>query len=157
MPGTTVAMSDCAKSGLDRQLVAFIGRHRKHHAAQPGNLQQEVPALRVGHVAHGDQVGNDGGEIERRAHHQEALRPGEAIELDAERSPHVAAGAVGADQPAAGPRLRCRPLRSIAISTPDACWVTCRTWAVELQLETRFAAQLLVKNAGELGLLACTR
>ena len=53
-----------------RQLVAFISRHREHHAAEPRNLQQEVPALRVGHVAHCDQIGNHGGKIERGAHHQ---------------------------------------------------------------------------------------
>ena len=105
MPGTTAAISDCANSALNASSSLSSRRDRKHHAAEAGNLQQEMPALRIGHVAHGRQVGNDGMEIERRAHHQEALRPGEAVELDPERAPDIAARAVGADQPAAGPRL----------------------------------------------------
>ena len=64
---------------------------------------------RIGDVAHSHQVGNDGMEIERRADHQEALRPREAVKFDSERSPDIAAGPVGADEPAAGPRL-CPPV-----------------------------------------------
>src|SRR3712207_2735276 len=39
------------------------------------------------------------GEVEWRREHEEALRPGEALELDADRTAHGAARAVGADQP----------------------------------------------------------
>ena len=41
------------KFGAQRLFVAFIGRDRKHHAAEAGNLQQEMPAPRIGDVAHG--------------------------------------------------------------------------------------------------------
>src|SRR5262249_57644772 len=81
------------------------GCDRKQEAAEARNLQQEVPALGIAHVAHGDEVGNDGAEIEWRADHEKALGPGEAGKLDPERTPHLAAGAVGADEPAAGPRF----------------------------------------------------
>src|SRR5207302_9516273 len=56
---------------------------------------------RVGDVAHRGEVRDDGEKIERRRYHQESFRPGEAFELDAERAPHLAARAVGADQPGA--------------------------------------------------------
>jgi len=136
-----------------RELVAFVRRDWKHHAAQTGNLQQEVPALGVAHVAHRDEVGNDGPEVERRADDQKALRPGEAGEFDPERAPHVAAGAVGADEPAAGTRLRSpfafdRDLHARAILGHVF------DLGVELQLEIRLVVQLLVQNARQLGLLA---
>ena len=50
-----------------RELVAFVRRDWKHHPAEAWNLQQEVPALGVAHVAHRGEAGNDGTEIERRA------------------------------------------------------------------------------------------
>ena len=53
--------------GAYRELVAFVRRDWKHHPAEAWNLQQEVPALGVAHVAHRGEAGNDGTEIERRA------------------------------------------------------------------------------------------
>ncbi len=108
---------------VERERIALVGGDRKHHPPQAGDLQQEVPALGIGEVGYRDQVGDHGAEIERRAHHQKALRPGESFEVDAERSSHVAASPVGADQPssAARPRggraARSRPRRR---SRPDA-------------------------------------
>jgi len=76
-----------------------------------------MPALRIGDVAHRRQTGNDAGEVERRRHHQQPVRPGEAIERNAERPAHRRARAVGADQIAAGV-----PLASsvVADRDPDA-------------------------------------
>src|SRR5919201_540395 len=87
--------------GAQSQLVAFMRRDRKHRPAQSGNLQQEVPALGIGDVAYGDEIRDDGAKIEWRAHDQKTLRPGTAGKFYPERAPHVAAGAVGADDPAA--------------------------------------------------------
>ena len=103
-----VAISDCANAALGRGLVADLLRDRKHHAPQAGNLEQEVPAHRIGDIAHRDQVRDHAAEIVRRADDEEPLRPGEAFELDAERAAHLAAGAVGADQPARGAASRSR-------------------------------------------------
>src|SRR5262249_29300185 len=149
-PGT-VAIRDCAKSALTAS--AFVGRDRKHHAAETWNLQQEVPTLGIAHIAHGDEVGNDGTKIEWRAHDQKALRPSEAGKFDSECAPYLAAGAVGADEPAAGTRLassfafdRNLHARAMLGHVLDL--------GVELQLEIRLVAQLLVQNARQLGLLA---
>ena len=84
-------------------------------------------------------------EIERRRHHQQPVRPGEALELDAERAPHAAARAVGADQLAAGVGLALRRCARSRPSTPTIRPASrlC-TAAVERDLEARLAAQLLV-------------
>src|SRR6516164_635964 len=114
--------------GAYRQLVAFVGCDRKHHAAEAWNLQQEVPALGIAHVAHGAEVGNDGTKIEWRADDEKALRPGEAGKFDSEGAPYLAAGAVGADEPAAGPRLA-SPFAFDRNLHAERCWVTSLTWA----------------------------
>jgi hypothetical protein len=93
------------KLGAQGQFIALVGRNRKHDAAQAGNLQQKIPALRIGDVAHLNEIGNRGSKVERRAYHQEALGPRKTLELDPEGAPHIAAGAVGADQPSAATRL----------------------------------------------------
>ena len=80
--------------------VVILCRHREHHAPGAGDAQQEVPPIGVGDVGHVGQAGDHRVEIERRGEHQESFRPGEALETDAERRTHLAAGAVGADQPA---------------------------------------------------------
>src|SRR5712671_1797238 len=87
------------------RLVADILRNRKHHPPHAGNAQQKLPALRIGNVIDRNQIGNNRIEIERRVQHQKAFRPGEAFEFDAERTANFTPGAVGADQPAAGPDL----------------------------------------------------
>jgi hypothetical protein len=85
----------------ERQLVAFARGDGKHDAAQAGNLQKKVPAPRIAYVTHRHQVGDQVAKIEWRAHDQKAFRPGEAGKIDAERAPHLAARAIGADEPAA--------------------------------------------------------
>src|SRR6516165_6658391 len=136
-----------------RELVAFVRRDWKHHAAEAWNLQQEVPALGIAHVAHRDEAGNDGTEIERRADDQKALRPGEAGKFDPERAPHVAAGAVGADEPAARAHLG-SPVALDRDLHARAMLRDVLDLSVELQLEIRLFAQLSVQNTRELGLLA---
>src|SRR5262249_15662466 len=91
----------------------------------------------------------DGAEGGRRADDEEALRPGEAVELDGERAADVAAGAVGADQPAAGPGLAA----AVAVDRDlDARGMLRHALdcAVELQLEFRALPQLFIENAGQL-------
>ena len=104
-------------------LVACVLVHQEHRAPQPGDLQQEIPALRIGHVAHRRQAGDDAEEVERRRDHQQPVGPGEALELDAERAPHRAARAVRADQIAAAADVSRCPPRAIVSSTPDASCV----------------------------------
>ena len=52
-------------------LVAGVLVDQEHHPPQPGNLQQEIPALRVGDVADRGQAGDHLEEIERRRDHQQ--------------------------------------------------------------------------------------
>src|SRR5262249_60441831 len=121
------------------QIVACSGRDRKQGVGEARNLQEKVPALGIAHVAPRDEAGNDGTEIERRADDEEAIRPGEAGKFDAERAPYVAAGAVGADEPAAGAQLdspialdRNLHARAVLRDVLDV--------SVELQLEIRLVA-----------------
>src|SRR6185436_15655253 len=85
--------------------------------------------------------------------HQQPVRPGEALELDAERAAHRAARAVCADQVAAGARLGFP-------AALDRYFDAGRRLAdgldrtVELQIEIRMSPHLLIENAGELRLLA---
>src|SRR5258708_25901344 len=112
-----------------------------------------MQALGMGAITRREKIANDVAEIERRAHDQKSFRPGEAGKFDPHSAPHVAAGAVGADQPAAGP----------PVGTPIALDRNLHARAmlghlfdsrVELQLELRFGAELLVQDARELELLA---
>src|SRR5207248_4879211 len=116
---------------------------RKHHPAETGYLQQEVPALGIGDVTHRHEIGDDAAEVEWRAHDQKSFRPGEAGKFDPHSAPHVAASAVCADQPAAGPPLggsvaldRNLHAGSMLDHVLDA--------RVELQLELCFGAELLL-------------
>ena len=93
-------------------------------------------------------------EIERRAHHQEAFRPGEALELDAERAAHRAAGAVGTDEPTAAPWSPPRPLRPTVIATPERVLLDPLQWRIEKNLKVALAAQLVEQDARQLRLLA---
>ena len=104
-------LGECAAR---RRLVGHLGRDRKHHPPHAGDLQIEVPLGRIGHVAHRVEPGHGRVEVERGADHQEALRPGEALELDVERLAHLRARAVGADQPAPAPLFACRRPRARA-------------------------------------------
>ena len=118
----------------------------------PTPLLPVVGAL-VGDVVHRGEARNDAAKIERRRDHQQPVRPGEALELDAERTPHRAAGAVGANEIAAGAPLA----RSIALDRDfDAGGVLADAGnsRVELQLEIGMAAHLVVQNARELRLFA---
>ena len=65
-----------------------------------------MPAHRIGDIGHGHRAGDRAAEIERRRDHQKPLRPGESGEVDAERAAHLAARAVGADQPPRGAPFR---------------------------------------------------
>src|SRR5436305_3593014 len=114
-----------------------------------------MPALRIGDVAHLDQIGNDAAEVERRAHHQEALRPSETGKLDAKPTPYAAARAVRADQETAGPRV---PLAAPLERDLYTGWLLSDglNRAVEAELAIDIVAQLLVQNARELRLLALT-
>jgi hypothetical protein len=129
-----------------RELVAFVRRDWKHHAAEARNLQQEVPALGVGDIADGVEVGNDGTKIEGGAHNQKPFRPCEAGKLNSERAAHVAARPVCADEPTAGPPLRFAFARDCNL---HACAMLGHglDLGVELQLELRHPAQLLMQNA----------
>src|SRR6201999_694594 len=61
--------------------------------------------LRIGDIIDRNEIGDNRVEIEWRAQHQKAFRPGEALEFDAERTANFALCAIGADQPAAGADL----------------------------------------------------
>src|SRR5262249_56152893 len=94
-----------------------------------------------------------GRKVEGRGEGEKALRPGEAGKFDSERAPSLAAGAVGADEPAAGPRLA-SPFAFDRNLHARAMLGHVFDLGVELQLEIRLVAQLLVQNARQLGLLA---
>ena len=134
-------------------LVARVLVDQEHRAPQAGDLQEEIPALRIGDVAHRAEPGNDAIEIERRRDHQQPVRPGEAFELDAERAANRAARAVGADQIAAG-MLLASPFAFDRDLDAAIVLGHRRHGAAELQFEIRMAAHLLVEDARELGLLA---
>src|SRR6185312_11402206 len=80
-------------------LVLFLLAHGKHRAPHAGDAQEEEPFFGIGEVGDVAEPGQGGGEVERRARDEEALRPGEAFEPDAERFAHAAAPAVRADEP----------------------------------------------------------
>ena len=65
-----------------------------------------MPAHWIGDIGHGYHVGDDAAEIEGRRDHQKPLRPGEPGKLHAKRAAYLAAGAVGANQPARGAPFR---------------------------------------------------
>ncbi len=92
-------------------------------------------------------------EIERRAHHEETVRPRETFEFDARRTADFAARAVGADQIAPAMPFAL----AIAVDRDlDAGRVLAHVHdlAVEAQFEIGMAAHQIVENAGELRLLA---
>src|SRR5438874_11224507 len=126
---------------------------RKHHPAETGYLQQEVPALGIGDVTYRDEIGDNAVEVEWRAHDQKSFRPSEAGEFDSRSAPHVATSAVRADQPAAGPPLGA----SVALDRnlhPRSMLDHVFDARVELQLELCFGAELLLQDARQLGLFA---
>ena len=113
-----------------------------------GNLQQKVPSLRVGYVADRGEIGNDGVRNRTACYDQKALRPGEALEFDAERAAHVAARAVGADQPAAATGVSRPPVARLRPSTPHASCVTPLTALSNAISKSRIVAQLRRTGCG---------
>ena len=91
--------------------------------------------------------------VERRRHHQQPVRPGEAVERDAERAAHRRARAVGADQIAAGVRLA-SPVAPDRDLDAGVVLAEVRDLAAEPQIEMAVPAHLLVQDARQLRLLA---
>ena len=88
-----------ASSSASSGMPGSQGNATRHSArrAGVGHLEERRPFHRVGDVGvHGEAVR---AEVVGRAHHQELLGPGEALELDRQELAHGAAAAVGADQP----------------------------------------------------------
>ncbi len=81
--------------------LALPGGHRPDSPPGLGGAQQEKPLAGVGHVVDLRDAGQHLGEVDARAGDEEALGVGVAGEVDAERPPHGAARAVGADHPGA--------------------------------------------------------
>src|SRR5215216_4772436 len=112
-----------------------------------------MPTFRIGKVIHRYEIGNRRAKVKRRAHHQESLRPGKALERNAKRAPYFTAGAVGAEQPAARARL----LWSAAFQNDmHRGGILCHPHhlGIKLDAEIRIAAELLVEDARQLRLLA---
>ena len=96
------AREACAHRGIRQRLLVLLVLARVEHRAPASleivarHLEQVGPLLGVGHVA-AQAAAERRLEIELRGDHEEALRPGVALEVDAERLAHRAAAAVGAD------------------------------------------------------------
>ena len=78
----------------------FSGAGTKH-APKPRHAQQHQPFLRIGDIIHIGDVGERVFEGEIGRGDQKQFRIGKALEFDAERLSHRAAGAVRCDQIAA--------------------------------------------------------
>src|SRR5580658_3764562 len=92
-------------------------------------------------------------EVERRADHQKALRPGEPLERDAKRAADIASRAVRADQPAIAFGLAlAAALDRHGDVVGRLADVTDR--AREGNFEVRLAAQPVVDDPGQFGLFA---
>src|SRR6266436_3297538 len=87
-------------------LVGFLRRNRHDAAPDPGravalDLEQVEPFVRIGKIIAGAKTAAGCAEVEAGADLDEALGPGETLELDLRQPPHGAAPAIGADDVAA--------------------------------------------------------
>ncbi len=145
--------------GVAGQLVFGVRRiGREHRAPQPGravgrHLEAIAPGARVGEIA-ARAIAAIGLEIVRRGEHDEALRPGEAVERDAALLAHGAAAAVGADQLGAGVASRRRPGRARRRSPRRRVCVTSTTsWPNSTSTFGKLAA---AARAASLAVLNCS-